>query len=267
MSQRICLLKLLIVVLIFLLPLTAFGKSRNPSLDETITIRTGPFFANLDTTINTRGQDVSVDENYDLDDVTFSIYGLWRITSRLQLQAGYTGVDKSLTTTLEDGINSGTYTFPQGSATTGDFKTDVFRLALGYAFMKSDSYEFGAELGVNLTSVETSLKANVTGAGETEIDSIDVNEPLPTIGLFYNYAFSEAWYLTTRAGLFSLEIGDIDGTIYDVFGGVEYRPWEHIGIGLAYTYTSADLTITGKREDTDIDYDYHGPVLYLVFGF
>lgn len=267
MSKRLRVSRFLIVVFILLLPLTALGKSRNPSLDETITIRTGPFLANLDTTITTRDQDISVDENLDIDDVTFSIYGLWRITSRLQLHAGYTGVDKSLGTTLDNDINVGTLTFPAGLETAGDFKTDVFRLALGYAFMKSDSYEFGAELGVNLTSVETSLKGNVPGVGETEIESIDVNEPLPTIGLFYNYAFSEAWYLTTRAGLFSLEIGDIDGTVYDVFGGIEYRPWEHFGVGLAYTYTSANLTIASKRGDTDIDYDYHGPALYLVFGF
>lgn len=128
-------------------------------------------------------------------------------------------------------------------------------------------YEFGVDLGINITSVKESFRATIPGVGPVGLTTLDVTEPLPTVGLFYNYALSEKWYLTSRAGLFAFDIGDIDGTIYDIFGGIEFRPWEHVGFGAAYTYTSADLTITESGVKTNIEYDYNGPLLYIVVGF
>lgn len=102
------------------------------------------------------------------------------------------------------------------------------------------------------------------GAGE---EGLDVSEPLPTLGVFFNYAFTPKWYLTSRAGFFGLDIGDIDGTIFDVFGGVEVRPWKHFGVGLAYMYNAADIDIRDDNVDYEVEYDYNGPLLYLVGGF
>ena len=73
--------------------------------------------------------------------------------------------------------------------------------------------------------------------------------------------------MTSHFGAFAFEIGDVDGTIFDFFGGIEYRPWQNAGIGLAYIYTTADLTITDDGVEYDIEYDYNGPMLYLVVGF
>ena len=54
----------------------ATAQTRNPALDESLTLRMGPFLANLDATVKVRGQDLKVDENIDTSDVDFSIYGL-----------------------------------------------------------------------------------------------------------------------------------------------------------------------------------------------
>ena len=140
-------------------------------------------------------------------------------------------------------------------------------MGVGYAFVRDSSKEFGIDLGVNYTTIKEAFRVSVAGLTSNELVSIDVSEPLPTIGLFFNYAFSNDWYLTTRAGAFAFDIGDIDGTIYDLFGGIEYRPWQHVGLGLAYTYTAADLTVKDDDQKVDIEYDYGGPLLYLVVGF
>jgi hypothetical protein len=68
--------------------------------------------------------------------------------------------------------------------------------------------------------------------------------------LFFNYAFSEKWYLATCAGVFTLVgVGDFDRTVWDVFAGIEYRPWQHIGLGLAYIHNSADLEVTNSGQN------------------
>ena len=246
---------------------SACAQSRNPALDETVTLKLGPLWASLDATVKAFGQDLKVDENIDASDVDFSAYGLWRITPQWRLEASYSGIDKSAGDTLDSSVKLGPLTIPAGVSLAGSLETSVLRLAVGYAFLRSESYEFGVDLGINITSVKESFRATIPGVAPVGLTTLDVTEPLPTVGLFYNYAFSEKWYLTSRAGLFAFDIGDIDGTIFDVFGGIEYRPWEHVGFGAAYTYTSADLTITESGVKTDIEYDYNGPLLYVVVGF
>ena len=135
----------------------------------------------------------------------------------------------------------------------------VFLFALGYAFFRGDSSEFGLDLGINYTTVKNTLNYAIPGIGVGE-DGLDVSEPFPTLGILFNYAISPKWYFTSRAGVFAFEIGDIDGTIFDIFGGVEVRPWKHFGVGLAYMYNSADITIKDDNVKYDVEYDYHGPL-------
>lgn len=246
---------------------TIHAQERNPALDETVTLRLGPFLANLNTTVKVRGQEFSIDENIDASDLDFSVYGLWRITPKWRLEAGYTGVNKSTNDSLDSALSFNGISIPAGTSVDSEFTSRVLRLALGYAFLRGDKYEFGADLGVNLTSLKETVQATIPGTGGLDTDLLDVDEPLPTIGLFYNYAFTSKWYLTSRAGLFALSIGDVEGTIFDVSAAIEYRPWKHVGFGASYIYTAADLEISDEGAATDIEYDYNGPILYVVVGF
>lgn len=265
-------MKLLFMTVVVLLTsqvfvMTATAQGRNPALDENITLRLGLFWGNFDTTVNAYGQELNIDESMVADDVDFAISGLWRITPRWRIEAGYSGISKSSSAGLENPLNIGPFTVPAGTSLEGEFETQVLRLVTGYAFMRTDTTELGVDLGVNYTTIKESFRVNVPGLPSSKINSLDVSEPLPTIGIFFNHAFTSELYMTSHFGAFAFEIGDVDGTIFDFFGGIEYRPWQNAGIGLAYIYTTADLTITDDGVEYDIEYDYNGPMLYLVVGF
>jgi hypothetical protein len=247
--------------------IAAIAQNRNPTLDETITIRLGPLWSNFDATITTLGQDADTDTDIDADDIDFAVYGLWRITDRFRIEAGYSGIDKKSKIKMDDNFNLSQVTVPTGAEVKSKFKNEVARLAVGYAIMRGESSEFGLDLGVNFTTVKESLSVDVAGIEVAKENFLDVSEPLPTIGIFFNYAFNQKWFMTSRAGVFAFDIGDIDGTIYDLWGGIEYRPWENFGVGFAATYYSADITVKDDRLETDLDYDYYGPLLYFVAGF
>lgn len=140
-------------------------------------------------------------------------------------------------------------------------------LAMGYAFRHEENWELGLDLGINFTSVKQSIHVSGSVVGDADLPSIDVDEPLPTLGVFFNYALSSKLYWTSRAGAFAFDVGDIDGTIYELIGGVEFRPWEHAGLGLSYMFNSADITVTDAGQPTDVEWEYKGPILYLVAGF
>jgi len=243
------------------------AQSINPSLDEKVTLRVGPLWADADATIKTADQKSKLTEKFGAEEVDFSIFALWRITPEFRLEASYSGVESTGTDSLDSEIDLGLVSIPAGFRLDGSFETEIIRVAAGYAFSRSESYELGVDFGINFTTVKTSLRATVPGLPPVDVVSLDVSEPLPTIGLFFNYAISPKWYLNSRAGAFAFDIGDIDGTIYDFAGGLEYRPWERAGLGLGYFFNSADVTITAGGEKTDVEWEYKGPLLYLIFGF
>ena len=248
--------------------MAATAQSRNPTLDENITLRLGLFWANFDATVKTQGgNEFDIDESIGANDVDFAMSGLWRITPRWRIEAAYSGINKSSSDGLTNSFNIGSFTVPAGTSVEGKLETQVLRVAAGYAFMRNDTTELGVDVGVNYTTVKDSFKVNVPGLSSAKFNTLDVSEPLPTIGIFVNHAFTSELYLTSHFGAFAFEIGDVDGTIFDFFGGIEYRPWQNAGIGLAYMYTAADLTITDDGVKNDIEYDYNGPMLYLVVGF
>lgn len=246
----------------------ATAQDRNPALDENITLRLGFLWADFNANVTTQGgTEFDIDESMGANDVDFAMSGLWRITQRWRIEAAYSGINKSSSDGLANSFNIGSFNVPAGTSVEGDFETQVLRVAAGYAIMRNDTTELGVDLGVNYTTVKESLKVNVPGLSSAKFNTLDVSEPLPTIGIFFNHAFTSELYLTSHFGAFAFEIGDVDGTIFDFYGGIEYRPWKNAGIGLAYMYTAADLTISDKGIKNDIEYDYNGPMLYLVVGF
>ena len=264
--------KLLIITMALwssqLFVMAATAQDRNPALDENITLRLGLLWASFDATVKTQGgTEFDIDESMGTSDVDFAMSGLWRITPRWRIEAAYSGINKSSSEGLTNSFNIGSFTVPAGTSVEGEFETQVLRVAAGYAFMRTDTTEFGVDLGVNYTTVKDSLKVNVPGLSSAKFNTLDVSEPLPTIGIFLNHAFTSELYLTTHFGAFAFEIGDVDGTIFDFYGGIEYRPWQNAGIGLAYMYTAADLTISDNGIKNEIEYDYNGPMIYLVVGF
>jgi len=245
----------------------AIAESVNRALDEQVTIRVGPFWADVDASIKALGQDFKIDEGLSADKVDFAISGLWRITPRIRLEAGYSGIKSESSDTLDSDVELGLLTVPAGLRVDGKLETEVLRFALGYAFAREESWEAGVDLGINFTTVKETFRVTLPGMSGTELSTVDVSQPLPTIGLFFNYGITPKWYWTSRAGVFAFDFGDIDGTIYDLAGGVEFRPWDQVGVGLSYGFNSADVTITGGGQKTDVEWEYKGPVLYLVTGF
>ena len=245
----------------------AGAQSVNRALDEDVTLRIGPLWADADATIKTPGEDSNLTEKLSADEVDFSFFALWRINPKWRVEASYSGIESTGSDTLDTDVDTGIGTIPAGLKLNGSFETELVRVAVGYVFSRTESYEAGVDFGINYTTVKTSLGATVPGLPTVDLASFDISEPLPTIGLFFNYGFTPKWYLNSRAGVFAFDIGDIDGTIFEFGGGIEYRPWEPAGLGLGYFFNSADVTLSGSGQKTDVEWEYHGPLLYVVFGF
>ncbi len=249
------------------LALSAQAASINPSLDDVLQLRVGPFFTDINSSVRVGGADFDLEDRLDDNKTTAAVFGRWRITPRFHLNFGYSAVDRDETETLTAGIPVGGTTVPAGTSFTAQFKTSSASAGLAYAFVKNNTTEFGLDLGVSLTKVEDTLRTTPPGGPTVVLLEQDTTEPLPSVGAFLNYAFSPQWMLAGSFRWLGLDIGDLDLTIYDAFGGIEFRPWTNVGFGAAYLYQKADGTVTDGNTVTNVEWKYKGPFAYLMFGF
>ncbi len=252
--------------ILFAMALPAPAQSINPGLDDVFQVRVGPFFANFDTKVVVSGEEFDPDDQLGDNKTTAAVYAKWRITPKLHLNVGYSQISRGDTTTLASGIPVGGINALAGTVLDQDYETSSLPISLGYAFVKNERTEFGAEAGISLTTIKNRVSITVPGAPTITPVNFDVTEPLPSIGLFWHQAFSPQWMFTGTLSYLPIEVGDIDADFYSAFGGVEWRPWKNAAFGAAYLYTKADGTITDGGSTSAFEYQYDGPFLYLMFG-
>jgi hypothetical protein len=246
----------------------AWSASLNPTLDDRVSIRGGPFFANVESNLVIRGQEFKVEDQLDDSKTTAAIALDWRITSRLILIGGYTQVSRSETFGAGTPTGIGGVTIPAGASADVKFKTQNLKANLGYSFVRNHTTEFGASLGLNVLSIEDKVAFTPAGGPTVELVDDDTTQPMPMFGLYLNHAFSRTWMIGARASYLDFDVGDIDGKVVDFFGAVEWRPWQNVGFGVSYVYTDADLTITDESVTAaDVSYQYDGPFAYIMLGF
>jgi len=244
------------------------AASLNPTLDDRFQIRLGPAYSNLDSRITVMGQEIDLEESFDDSAVTGALYLNWRVTPRINLEFEYTQLLRDESVTLDKSLPLGVLGNPlAGSTFSVEFNTRVYRFGAAYSVFRNERSEFGLSLGVSAFNLEESLAFTRAGGQKITLLEGDVTEPMGTIGISGTYAFSPQWLVSGRAGYLGVSFGDIEGTVWDVVGAVEFRPWKNIGFGLAYTYNDADITIKEDRFDTDLNWTYHGPSAYITIGF
>jgi hypothetical protein len=59
----------------------------------------------------------------------------------------------------------------------------------------------------------------------------------------------------------------LNGHIYNAAVGVEWFPWQHVGLGAEYGYTRIRLHQRKHDYDADLDMKLDGPSLFVRFRF
>ena len=244
---------------------TVNAQSINPGLDDIFQLRLGPLFADFETTVNIQGSDFDQEQLSDRE-TTAAGFVRWRITPKFHFNIGYSRIDRDDETTLNTTTAIGGLSIPAGTGLSQSFETSSLPIILAYAFVKNPKTEFGVDAGVNVTTIKNRISISVPGAPTLTPINQDVTEPLPTIGLFWNQAFSPQWMFTARVGYMGLEIGGLDGDFYNGHAAIEWRPLKNVGFGASYLINGADGDITSGGTTTTFDYQYDGPFVYLVFG-
>ena len=214
--------------------------------------------------------DLESDLNLNKHETLPAVYAGWRFTDRFTLAGEYYALDRNGTRLLTRDLSFGDSTFPASFEVKSELHSDVYRLTLGYSFIKTDQAELGAALGLHATDFKIGLEGQARVGSATGLVNRRENTkflaPMPTVGVFGTYEPMPKLILTGRADYMSLDIGDYDGSILNAQAAIGYRVWGNVDLGVSYRYVKYKLDVD-KRLQTHLDYRFSGPSVFVRVGF
>jgi hypothetical protein len=234
----------------------------------------GGFLPSVDSTVAVGSEEAGAGLELDLEDVfgldtsetVLRAGGSYRFgaSRRHELELDYLSITRSASKTLEQDVTIDGDTYPAGTEVSTDFDLSIIRLGYGYSYYLNEQVDLG--VGFGLYALPISLEFD----GIANSSSSSFTAPLPTLGLSMDVALQENLFLRQRLDVFYLEVGQFQGGMADALLGLEWRPWEHLGVGLAYN--RFELSIEAEDEDYpsvdfvgNLDYQYDGVLMYLSY--
>ncbi len=262
----------------FLTTMPALAEGADP-LGNPFHVTLGTFIVNTDTEVRVDGKlgtgtPIDFDQNFgdEGDQTRFRVDGSWRFAERHKVRAMIFSTSRSNSREFNRDIEWDDEIFPVGVKIKGEVNFDVYQVAYEYLFLKRETWELGASIGVHYTSFDTSLSATVdagggTGGSVTRKADADLNAPLPVIGLHGTWGLGHDLWLDATAQVFSLSIDEYDGSLLDYRIGLVWQPKSWAGIGIGYNRFAVDVDVDTSGFKGALDWTYDGPIIYYSVTF
>jgi hypothetical protein len=201
----------------------------------------------------------------------FRLDGVWRFNERHHMRVMYTDYSRSRTDSINRQIIWQDDVFDIGVEATAKSSFTIFEAAYEYAFLRSDKYEVAGTFGLHYTTLELSLKADVTapgGGGTVTIGGpASVDLPLPVIGAHGIWRMGQNFYLDGHVQYFALSIDNVDGSILNYRAAVLWQPKKYVGIGVGYDSFNIDVDLNKPHFNGTMDWTYSGPQIFYNIAF
>jgi hypothetical protein len=248
------------------------------ALDDKYWVEVSGYFPSIDTSVSVSrpgspGSDIDFESDLGIDkhETLPAVYGGVRLGERFIVAGEYYGLDRSGSRTLSRDITFDGATYPASAQVDSKFRSDIFRVTVGYVFIRSETAELGAAVGLHATNFDFKVNGDArVGAGPgvtTERRGRDFVAPLPTLGAFGTFELTPKVILSGRADYMSLKVGDYDGGVTNAQASIAYRFNPTFSAGVAYRYVAYDLDVDKTRFTAKVDYDFSGPSVFLRMGF
>jgi long-subunit fatty acid transport protein len=214
--------------------------------------------------------DLESDLHLDNSEVLPAVFGSARLGGGFSIGAEYYSVGRNTSTTLARDITYDGVTYPANGTVNGGFNTDIYRLTVGWAFVRHDNFELGAAIGLHATNIEFFLNGQGTIGGQpvsTQNRRTNFLAPLPTIGMFTSYEIAHNLTLGARADFLSLKVGDYKGRLINLQANLAWRFTHNFGAGIAFRYVNYRVDVEKTDYVGRLDYNFLGPSLFLEVGF
>ena len=248
----------------------AHAQEIHPELSDTHSFILGAHFQSSGTEVGARSNIDLSDLGVDDDDISWMLAYRWRFTDRWTLSAGASDFQVDGDVTVSDTFEFDGKEFEAGVSLESDFSVETYIVDLMYRVYKTDRAELLLGGGVHALNFDVEFKGTLFLEDESRSETVsgdDLLAPLPNLRMHGFYALTPNWAVNGTLGWMSANIDDWDGRYVYANLRTDYRFGSHFGIGLGYQYVDVDVSHERSRLDSSFDVNYHGPTLYLVYGF
>lgn len=207
--------------------------------------------------------DLEGDLGLDKSSSVFRLDGYYRFNETHRLDFSAFDLSRSASKQVQTEIDFDDVIYPIDTVVSADFDLKIYKLAYTWSFMRRDKGYLGLTAGLYIADIGTRLAAESIGA----TSGSGITAPLPVIGLRGQYDFTEKWAFRGSAELFALEYGDFDGSLSDLYAGVDYRFRDRFAVGLGINSVNLNVGVSGSGFNGDLNWRYTGGVLSLKFDF
>jgi hypothetical protein len=211
--------------------------------------------------------DFNKDLGFPSTSATFLANAQWRISRRSRINLGYYNISRSATHTLQKDITFDSNTYHVNTSVNTNFSTAIYQFSYGYAIIEKPDYEIGVSVGAHTVRAKASIEANGANVGLSTSNNFGFTAPLPDLGIWGGYAFSNRFAVNLDFDWLSLTVDNIAGRLlaYDLV--LSYKLIRQLDLSLAYTGLNFNVNTTKRDVTGDFRWGYNGPTLGLTFSF
>jgi hypothetical protein len=260
-----------------LMPVTSNAGDWIKPGEERFYLRGGAFLPAFDTKLRIDNETLGIGDEIDLqndlgfDDTQTTFYGsvYWRFFPRHRIGLGYFQFNEETSATASRDIQIGDEIFPVGASLFSEMEFRVFPIFYSFSFMKREKFEFTGTLGLHWYQIDFKVAGSASLGnldGDAEV-SAKANAPLPLIGLGFDYFFTPKWTAGIEFQAFSLDLGDLSGSLVNATINTEYWFFNNVGAGAALNWFGLDVDVEDNNWRGALEYRYWGPQVYLTVRF
>jgi|SRR5579863_23052 len=211
--------------------------------------------------------DFQKDLGFDASQLTFLANFQWRISRRSRINLSYYDMTRKATHTLQKDITFKDQTYYINSTVNSYFNTAIYQFSYGYAFIEKPTYEVGVLIGAHTVGTKAGISLNGVNTGLSQDNNFGFTAPLPDLGIWGGYAFTDRFAVNLDFDYLSLTIDNINGRLiaYDIL--FSYKLIRQLELSLGYS----GLNFTVKTSKNDVSgnfrWGYNGPALGATFTF
>ena len=241
----------------------------HPYLTDKFNVELGVYFPKRQVELSVDGPISGVQGDIDFEtefglkknDELFSLNFGWRFGEKWRFSGQYFESDGERQKALDEDVEWGEFVFGAGTGVRAGLDFSLIRAVLARRFESADHHDFGIGVGIHWLEIGAFIEGNAIVNGMQagfRRESVKAEAPLPNIGAWYIRSLSEKWALTARFDWLSADVGDYDGTLINVAAGIDYRLFEHVGLGLNYNVFRLDIGVDKKGWRGDVTTSYEG---------
>jgi hypothetical protein len=221
------------------------------------------------------GSGINLEEALGLEDESdvFRFDGLYKFNAKNAIVFGYYGFNRNAAGELEEYIDFLDLTFVGNYFATNDVK--VYTVGYRRSLVNTGRVDAGLSIGLSTFDFRIAIEGEISVTGgiptplpefERRAAANDVLAPVPTVGMFINYALTPRLILSLSAGFLDLDIDKYDGRFLETRVTIDWFFSRHWGVGAGLGSTDVRVINTGDNPYR-FEYQYDGILLFLSASY